>query len=346
MKQKKYKAKTSLKIIIISFLILFLCGGISLIYYGFNQENKNVQTYSYNESESIDYKVYLKENTFYAENYLEMDRQYPSNLTDYIEIELGYNYNGSRLYNTNYEYSVDATIIGEYESAGTAKTEIWKKVNNIEPLTAIENNNTTSTNLKKKIVIDYGKYNLDVAEYRNNFRLAIDAYLDVTLKIKYSVNIIDSEIVHEDTKTITLKIPLTTSTFKITTYKDDNKSDTLTSTEIITRNYYIVTSGAILVLMSIITLYIFYVKCLKVTKSEYRKKIDKLLHDYSEIIVEVSTPIEIDEDIRIIDIKTFDDMVDIEEEIKSPIMLYEIKKNKETWFVIMNDEHLYRYIVN
>ena len=80
-------------------------------------------------------------------------------------------------------------------------------------------------------------------------------------------------------------------------------------------------------------------------KTEFTKNLEKILKDYSEIIVEVSTPLEYDKSINVLDIKTFEDMVDIEEEIKSPILLYEIKKNHEAWFIIIKDEYMYRYIL-
>ena len=38
-------------------------------------------------------------------------------------------------------------------------------------------------------------------------------------------------------------------------------------------------------------------------------------------------------------------MVDIEEEIKSPILFYEIKKGSESIFTIVNGSYIYRYML-
>ena len=43
--------------------------------------------------------------------------------------------------------------------------------------------------------------------------------------------------------------------------------------------------------------------------------------------------------------KNFEDMVDIEEEIKSPILFYEIKKGSESIFTIVNGSYIYRYML-
>ena len=45
------------------------------------------------------------------------------------------------------------------------------------------------------------------------------------------------------------------------------------------------------------------------------------------------------------DVKNFEDMVDIEEEIKSPILYYEVEEGSEALFTIVNDNYMYRYIL-
>jgi septal ring-binding cell division protein DamX len=39
-------------------------------------------------------------------------------------------------------------------------------------------------------------------------------------------------------------------------------------------------------------------------------------------------------------------MIDVEEELKSPIMLYEHIKNEESWFIVVNGNYAYRYILS
>lgn len=343
-KPKKRKLKSSVKVITVVILMVFLCVGILLIYKGFNPNKTNLKAYSVNESEDISYKVYLKENTFYAEKYLEMDKQYPSNLIDHIDIDFDYLFNGSDLIDLDYSYSIDASIVGEYESSNVSKTEIWHKDYIILDKVNDKINDSNNFNVKKNVIIDYAKYNNIVNQFKTNFKLAIDAYLDVTLKIDYIGVSKKNNIDVKDNKKLELIIPLTSNTFKITHYEDAN-SRTISNDVPVDIDLKLIVVGLILALFNIIIFIIFYFKFIKKYKSEYYKRVDKLLKDYSEIIIEISTPLEISEDLTILDIANFDDMVDIEEEIKSPIMLYEVEKGKESWFVIAYEDKIYRYIL-
>ena len=51
------------------------------------QKEKNI---FYEEYGSPDYKVYLKDNIYYEENYLEKDMSYIANIIDYISIDYNY----------------------------------------------------------------------------------------------------------------------------------------------------------------------------------------------------------------------------------------------------------------
>ena len=80
-------------------------------------------------------------------------------------------------------------------------------------------------------------------------------------------------------------------------------------------------------------------------KNYYEKILNKILKDYAEIIVEVSNPINLN-GLEVFDIKNFDDMIDLEEELKSPILLYETIKGKESVFIVVNDNYAYVYTLN
>ena len=53
----------------------------------------------------------------------------------------------------------------------------------------------------------------------------------------------------------------------------------------------------------------------------------------------------LDYDINVIDVKNFDQMLDVEEELRIPIMFYETKKGTEGELVIVTNEIAYRYIL-
>lgn len=343
-KKKLFKLKKAGKIIFATIFIATLIVSVLLIMLGKNPKEGTAYKYNYNRKFEGKYKVYLKENAFYEEKFLDEGLQYPSSLVDYIDIDLNYSLNGADLLNLDYDYNIEATIIGEYENSNTSKSEIWHKkyvlVDKVE--SKVESQN--SFNIANNIKIDYDLYNRKVNEYKASQKLAIDAYLRIDVNVNYNGIVSKNNVPIKNTETLSMTIPLTSNTFKIQS-PDDMKNGVIDGEENNNPNYLIITIGVLLFITDWVGLLTIYSK-VKVHKTEYVKDLNKIMKDYSEIIVEVTTPLEYNEDIVILDIKTFEDMVDIEEEIKSPILLYEVEKGKECWFVIMTDTYLYRYILS
>jgi hypothetical protein len=75
----------------------------------------------------------------------------------------------------------------------------------------------------------------------------------------------------------------------------------------------------------------------------YEMTLKKILRNYSNIIIRINKPVEIN-DMRIIDVNEFVDILDIEEELKIPILLFENGKEEADFFII-NTSVIYRYIM-
>jgi hypothetical protein len=103
--------------------------------------------------------------------------------------------------------------------------------------------------------------------------------------------------------------------------------------------------GVLILILDLLVFVILFNKIFADKKSLYLKTLNKIMKDYSEVIIESSTNLNYD-NLEILDIKTFDDMIDVEEELKSPIMLYEHIKNEESWFIVVNGNYAYRYILS
>ena len=76
----------------------------------------------------------------------------------------------------------------------------------------------------------------------------------------------------------------------------------------------------------------------------YKQKINIILKKYEEIIIKIEELPNID-DLELIEITDFNDLVDLEETVKVPIMYLNIIPNNESWFILMHNNFLYRYIV-
>lgn len=347
-KRRKRILRPWARMCLICILAFFMLISTTLIYYGKNPTDKSIPSYTYNTKGDVKYKVYLKNNEFYEEEYLDENKQYPSELIDYIDIDYSYNMNGSRTANFNYSYDIIATIIGEYENSSSGRSELWKKKYTIK-----ENQNkslfdTTAFNVNENVKIKYTDYNKIVSNFKTKFRLAIDAYLNVKLKINYKTTIPSINASELKKDVIELNIPLTSSTVSIS--KNCNKANMCPksdSKQLSKKNIhyenkkYIMTGFILLVIGSILTL-LSLPALFTTNKSLYNKLLSKLMKNYSEIIIEVESLPDFN-DLEVLDVKTFEDMVDIEEEIKSPIIYYEVMPNTESWFVIVTDKYVYKY---
>ena len=340
--EKKIKRHKFAKFLIVIMLVFLACLSIFLVVTGLFSKSNQSPLYSYNVKRNIDYKVFLKENSFFEEEYLGKDKLYTTQIIDYIDIDFDYDFNISSKTNFNYTYDIDATIIGEYENTSSGRAELWKKKYILQNPKTENKGNTTEFNLDQNLKIDYSEYSKIVDDFKKNFRLAIDAYLNVKLNIKYEgiVDGVNKKI--EDTEALEINIPLSKATIGIdTNYLTE--SDEYFMPEISdTYNTPRVYAGILTFVLELVLIWILYDKYFSVKKSQYYKDLNRILKEYSEIIIEPKTKFNA-KNLEIIEIKSFEDIIDIEEEFKSPIMFYEYKENEESWFVVLNGKYAYRY---
>ena len=104
-KRKKYYLKLNILILLFALFVglSFLCFKKSIII----QKEQNV---FYEEVGSPNYKIYLKDNDYYKENYLDKDMSYIANLIDYIDINYDYKFISDTELNGNYYYKIVADI--------------------------------------------------------------------------------------------------------------------------------------------------------------------------------------------------------------------------------------------
>ena len=92
------------------------------------------------------------------------------------------------------------------------------------------------------------------------------------------------------------------------------------------------------------TIVTFY-KLFKITNvSQYLIEQRKILRGYGDIIAEVTTKPDL-LDLKIIEVKNFEDLINIEEELRVPIIFYELSGKDESWFIITSGTQAYRYIL-
>ena len=136
--------------------------------------------FSYSEHSNLDYKVYLKENDFYEQDYLGKDMLYVSNLIDKISIDFNYNLKFNEKIDMNLKYDVIAKLnIKDKDGNNTYFSKEYVLLKNQN----IDSTNTKNHLIKENIEIDYEYYNNIANNFKSSYSLDTESNLVVYLNI-------------------------------------------------------------------------------------------------------------------------------------------------------------------
>ncbi len=340
-----FKQWTSVLLIIGVFAIFI--SGFCLVVSGFNpEESSKKELYSYDYNTNFDYKVYLKENNFFNTEYLGMNKQYIASLIDRIEVTANYDFTSTKDLDYTYSYSITATPKGLYEGSDGKSVEVWSRA---YPLFNSETISGTGKkfSISQPITLDYNSYNDLMTNFREQFGLSVDARVDLTLNVNINAGLAGSDTKDlSKSEKINLKIPLLQQTIQInpdyvntgheTVYENQNATES-------NINIPYILFGIVLMVFAVVGFVILLRKLLVITKkSEYLINYNKILKDYGDIIAETRNVPDLS-NYEVIRVKDFNELVDIEEELHSPIICCEIKPDSECWFIIINSGVAYKY---
>lgn len=343
--KSRRKLRPWIRIVLFLVISFFLFQSISFIAQGLNINKENKKIYSYNIKQDLNYNVDLYKNNLYESENIEMDQTYVSNLVKSINFNFDYDFQQQINTVVNYEYEIDATIYGEYTLPDEdEKSELWtKKYTILKKQYKQTNKEKFSVNEKTNIDFDY--YNNVVNQYRNEIKLPITAYLNVEFRLKIST-MVNGKFVN-DTKKMIAKIPLNQQAFKITTNYDKKieKNVNKYDKKELGIDYKKEICGSLLLIIDMFLIFILYKDIFNITKRNYyNSALDKILKDYGDVIIEVISEVK-SEDFQVIEVKNFNEMLDLEEELKIPIIFYEIIKDELGEFTLTHNNMLYRFIL-
>lgn len=295
---------------------------------------------NYNEISNLDYKVYLKENSFYDSDYLGKNKVYIANLIDNIEVNFRYNYNIEEQANVDFNYSIVAKLTID---DGTSKSNYFEKEYVLLSNKTASIKNGTNYNLNEKVNIDYAYYNSLANSFKQQYGVDTTSNLTVYLKVNKHTDIENATNAVENS-TMYVKVPLSEKAINIElNYQDINNS-----------NYIIqgVDSKVdniifgILSVISLIATLVFAIKFIRLLtllrgkKSIYDKYVDRILNEYDRLIVENATGPDL-KTTNVIKISKFEELLDVRDNLKLPIMYYVVTKHTKCYFYIKHNRDLY-----
>ena len=303
------------------------------------------QNVTYQENSNLDYKVYLKPNDFYEDEYLGKNMVYVASLIDRIDIDFNYLFKIDKKSDIDFEYDIVGKLVISDKSKGNTFFE--------KEYVLLENTTDKMTEdglhqIKTSVSIDYGKYNNLANQFRSRYGVDANSNLVVYLNIreKSSGN---NEFNLTNNSNMSLSIPLSERAINITMdYNEVNKTSKLVRDEefVITNYLFVILGLTLSVFLIIISVkFIKLILSLRVKKSKYDKYVSRLLREYDRLIVETTTePIMTDK--NIVEIVKFQELLDVRDNLKLPIKYYIVKNHFKCYFYINHEEELYLFKID
>lgn len=339
----KNRTKNILRNICIATVVLFI--GIIMVVKSFKVDNGSSKIlYSYNIGQNVTYKVGLAENQFFETKELEMNKTYISSLVDKINMNLVYTFSGNKKAKTKYSYKVIGVTDIRYNNKD--EKSIWSKEYVLVEPKELETDGNSFT-INENFDVDYATYNNEVKQFKADLKIPIVADFQVKVIINSQSDVSGVEQQVAESSILNLKMNLAEDIFTVDKQFENQKTNNVYENTMATKkvNKPLLIIGSIAVFAALLLILDAIRKSIKFSKrTDYAIALNRILKNYGDIVAEIVTPVEMD-NLNVIEVKNFDQLLDIEEEIRMPILFYEIIPDEQGEFVIVCDNVAYRYVI-
>ena len=345
-KQKKSKRKRGIYLGYYSRLIFNVILFLSLVVTSYIFINKSIviqeaKNVSYEEHGNTDYKVFLKDNIYYEDKYLDKNMSYIANLIDYISVDYNYNFKADTLFDGEYSYKIRADL--EILNAENKTLFFTKKYDLIKEKTfTIENQN--EYNIVENIKIDYDHYNSLANGFKSSYGVDTESNLIIYLDLYRNIdqNSINNPNINGN-GTIKLTIPLSEKAINIKMDSMEiNNKKVITSLD----DYYLEDIKYLIIgiISLIVSLYLFIkivkrLSRLSISPTDYDKTLKKILNQYDRLIVTTSSMPNLEKN-NIIKLKEFVELLDAKDNLHKPIFFIEVTPHQKAYFFIQDDDKI------
>ncbi len=324
--------------------IIIILGVLAQVIFNAKIENEMIANLEYTENAYSDYRVYYTENPFYVEPFIEAGKTYVRDYTNKISTDFSYDVNYTDELNVlEYDYYVRAKLI--VFTPGHEDEDLWTREYKLSDVETVNIKNDTNYSLRKTIDIDYQKYREDFDNYRRNAAVQADAKLIVEMIINNHGEYPNLDN-FDFSSTIKMEMPLNDATFKIKTSTSVN-DDAHKIVKFSEDDHEKVYMNIIAILLWIIALFVAIVLIVVIRNNKnkltyYEKVLRKILVTYDSIIVNVEKIPSL-VGLSVVDVTTFDELVDAQNEVRLPINFKEDKKKRIAKFVLVSNNLAWVY---
>lgn len=342
-KKKTVLNKKGLFFLLFLFAVVLLFNSYSLV----NKfvQNKKVNEKNYTSGGSIIYSVNVDKNKFIGEPTLESGRSYITGITKGLNMTFGYDYKSEKKIPLKYIYSIKATLYGLYNEDPTSETNpvLWNKEYIIKDSTGVLSIDSDKLSLTENFTVDIRSYINEINKFVEYFQIPTISYI----KIEMPIDIYGNDGIYSVSEKYNLSVKINIEDKVFIVEQNDlpleSKLLSVSNTKLETIDYVEI---SIYLLGFLVSLIGFLIIIKKITdyqgQIDYEDKLDKIKSDYSEIIIITNSMIDTD-NLKIISIMDFDELLNLAANLSSPIMAFE--NTRETKFYVIKNEILYLFIL-
>ena len=304
----------------------------------------NEQKINYQENSNLDYRVYLKENSFYESDYLDKDMVYVASLIKRIDIDFDYLFKIDKSSYLEFDYDViGKLVIADNSGKNTFFEKEYTLLNDVKEIM----NDEKEYEIKRSISIDYDEYNALANSFKSSYGVETSSRLIIYLRINEH-DIENNSFDFDNSNTMSLTIPLSERVINIALdYNNINESNSVISkAQLIIKNNHLIIFSIIFVILTVICLIKLLNLIILLTNksSKYDRYIKKLLNEYDRLIVETRTAPNT-KDKKVVRIDEFQELLDVRDNLKLPVKYYIVTEHQKCNFYIDHDDELYLLVI-
>ena len=339
MHQKK-RRKHKIKLGVASAVLITIAVILILAYFKLSKNEYN----TYTENARVNYKVSLKENEFYRDQYVDGKSTIIASLIKDIDVNFDYKMNLANEQDYTYEYKIVAkTNVKESSKSNSIYETTDELVNSIQ-----QESNSKDLEIVDSVKINYDDYNEKINKFINLYRLDnVTSTLQLEMYV-YVVNKYDGKQINEESKIMTVDIPLTTKTINISIDSNvvQGEGKILSKKSEYQNPEYFLWAGIALAIIGII-IFIMLIKYIiekRSAETMYAQELKQILFNYKSYIQRSNTPIDT-KGYKIISINTFEEILGLRDTMQAPILMYTEEEEERTKFMILSDKIMYIYVL-
>lgn len=297
--------------------------------------------YQYKIRQGVDTNISYFDNSFY-QNGPGKNTAYVTDLTESIEAKFTFDFDASEAADIRYSYFIRAEVRGDYAVKGVDEENpsVWQESYELQkPVVASER--VEKFSVSPTASIPFGTYKEAMMNFRTALSLPLNSKIVVSCVLQ--INGTANGTPFTETKTASISAPLDQQIYTLSTKFDKETSKQVVSDVEQTQQ----NAGSSLRILAAVALIVvgmglgIYGLRRQIFKTPYQRELDKIFRYHDGIIIRASRPVDMVGK-NVIPVKTFDDMLNLEEELKTPIVACPAG-SEATQFVINHGDILYIY---